>query len=203
MINFDNQIAAKKAIVLGLDNVIFPEKDYLLQVYYLFSEFMAYTEQFSSSEIIAFMQSEFALNGADQIFEKTAVKFKIASKYKENFLLLHENARLPLKLLMYQQMLVFLQEVVVNRKEIILLIDGKPIEQLNKIKQLEWHGLEQYLKAYFTDEFSPKPSLEGIEFIMKKHDLTTTDIVMIGNTASDEIYAANVGIEYLSAKEII
>jgi FMN phosphatase YigB (HAD superfamily) len=201
MIDFESY-NTKKAFVLGFDNVIYPEKDYLLQVYYLFSEFMAYSEQLDSSKIISFMQAEFAVSGADQIFEKTADAFNIPPKYKENFLLLHENARLPLKLLMYQQVLAFLQEVVVNRKEIILLINGNPAQQLNKIKQLEWHGLEQYLRVYFADEFASIGS-EALEFIKQQHNLKNEDILMIGNVSTDEIYAANAEVNYLSVKEII
>jgi FMN phosphatase YigB (HAD superfamily) len=203
MIDLENQITTKKAFILGFDNVIYPEKDYLLQVYYLFSEFLAYTEQMDSAKIIAFMQAEFASNGAQQIFEKTAAAFNIPSKYKENFLLLHENARLPLKLLMYQQVLAFLQDVVVNRKEIILLIDGNPVQQLNKIKQLEWQGLEQYLRVYFSEEYAPKPSLEVIEFIMKQHNLNKKDLLIIGDTSVDEIYAASINVNYLPVSEIL
>ncbi len=203
MINIESQITTKKALILGFDDVIYPEKDYLLQVYYLFSEFIAYTEQVDSAEIVAFMKAEFAANNANGIFEKTASKFKIPIRYKENFLMLHENARLPLKLLMYEQILKCLQEAVVDRKDIILLVDGNPSQQINKIKQLEWHGLAQYLKVYFTEEFAPKPSLEAMEFIMKQHNLIKKDILIIGSTSADEIYAASLGVNYLSIKEIL
>ena len=34
----------KKAFIFELDNVLYPEKDYLYQVYYLFAALMEYTE---------------------------------------------------------------------------------------------------------------------------------------------------------------
>ena len=200
---FEEYIQAKKAFILGLDNVLYPEKDYLLQVYYLFAEFIEYTEQINAADIIVFMKSEFVSHGVKNIFEKTAVKFNIHEKYKVNFELLHENARLPLKLLLYQQVLSFLQEVVVERKEIFLLVDGEPLQQVNKIKQLEWHGLEKYLKVYFSQEFEPKPSAKSIEFILDQNGLKKNEILMIGNTLEDSDFALTIGVDYLTTTKLL
>lgn len=35
----------KQIVIFELDNVLYPEKDYLLQVYYLFAQFIEYSEQ--------------------------------------------------------------------------------------------------------------------------------------------------------------
>ena len=97
---FEQYIKHKKAVVLGLDNVLYPKKDYLLQVYYLFAEFISYSEQIDAKEILLYMTSEYTANGEVNLFEKTANKFNIPLKYLSNFILLHQTARLPLKLLL-------------------------------------------------------------------------------------------------------
>lgn len=200
---FEEYIRNKKAIFLGLDDVLYPEKDYLLQVYYLFSEFMAYSEQLDSAKIIGFMQAEFVANGSEGIFEKTSAEFNIPDKYKTNFDLLHQNARLPLKLLLFQQMLSFLQEVVVERKAIFLLVDGDPIQQINKIKQTEWHGLEKYLKVYFTEEFAPKPSSKSMNFILNENNVKIEELLMLGTSDLDRDFAAEIGMEFLSVAKLL
>ncbi len=200
---FEEYIKDKKGFILGLDNVIYPEKDYLLQVYYLFAEFMAYVAQKDSGAVINFMQKEFAANGSEQIFEKTATKFDIPEKYKTNFDLLHQTARLPLKLLLFNQVLSFLQEIVGERKEIFLLIDGDPLQQVNKIKQMEWHGLEKYLKVYFSEEFEPKPSANSINFIMESNKINKNELLMIGCSNQDEEYALTISLEYLSVTKLL
>ena len=200
---FETYIKNKKAFILGLDNVIYPEKDYLLQVYYLFAEFMEYSEQLNAKAILDFMQQAFESHGIVNIFEKTAAQFNIPEKYKDNFILLHQNARLPLKLLLYQQVLSFLQEVVIERKAIFLLIDGDPIQQLNKIKQTEWHGLEQYLKVYFSVEFESKPSQKSLQFIIEENQLKKQELLMIGFNATDEEYAKNAGIDFLFVTNLL
>lgn len=200
---FEAYIANKKAFILGLDNVLYPEKDYLLQVFYLFAEFLEYTEQLNSKEIITFMQAEFLLNGSKNIFDKTAEKFKISLKYKNNFNLLHQTAKLPLKLLLYKQMLSVLQEIVLKGKEIFLLADGDPLQQLNKIKQMEWHGLAPNLKLYFSEEFGPKPNVASLQFITTQNKLKLGEILMIGNSNLDEINAKNFGIEYFNVIKLL
>lgn len=197
---FDHIVAEKKAFVFGLDNVLYPEKDYLLQVYYLFSEFMAYTLQMDSKEMINFMQSEFLENGNEKVFEKTASKFDIPLRYAENFKLLHQTAKLPLKLLLYKKVLALLQEIVIDRKKIFLLVDGNPAMQLNKIRQIEWNGLEQYLKVYFIAEF--QTAQNSINFMMQENNLKKEEVLMIGNANSDEEHALSLDIAYLNIEKL-
>lgn len=201
--DFETYISPKKAFILGFDNVLFPEKDYLLQVYYLFSEFMEYTAQLNAKQITGFMQLEYTNHGSVNIFEKTASKFNIEEKYKTNFMLLHENARLPLKLLLFQRMLSFLQEVVVERKDIYLLVKGNPLVQLNKIKHIEWHGLEKYLKVYFSEELEPSLSEKSLNFIIDQHNIERKEVLYIGNDVTEQEIAAKAGIGFLSAAKLL
>lgn len=193
----------KKGVIFGLDDVLYPEKDYLLQVYYLFSEFINYAEHMDAKPILSFMQNEFEISGTDRLFEKTSKNFDIPSKYEENFTRLHQNARLPLKLLLFSKVLHLMQELVVNRQAIFLLIDGDPIQQINKIKQLEWHGLEGYLKLYFTAEFEAKPSRLVIDYLLEANSLRPDEVLLVGSATSDEEYASLVGIDYVNLSRIL
>ena len=141
--SFEKYLINKKALIITLDGALYPKKDYLLQVYYLFSEFMAYSEQLDSKAMIEFMSIEYAENGEEEIFNKTATQFGIPESYKHNFNLLHETARLPLKLLLFKQVLELLQEAVMDRVQIFIIAEGNLAEAINKIKQIEWHGLQE------------------------------------------------------------
>ena len=200
---FENYIVPKTAFIFGFDNVLYPEKDYLLQVYYLFSEFMEYTEQLNAKNIVEFMRSTYASEGEVAIFDKTAAKFGIPEKYRANFLLLHENARLPLKLLLFQQMLSFLQEIVIERKAIYILIAGNPAVQLNKIRQIEWHGLEKYLKVYFSEEIEPELTAKSFDFIVEQHQLGKKELLYIGGEPEQEEIAIRAGVDFLFAPKLL
>lgn len=194
-------IKTKKAFLFGFDDVLYPHKDYLLQVYYLFSEFLTYAELQNSAEILNFMKAEFEQRGSDQIFEKTAKKFNIPLKYNDNFKLLHQTARLPLKLLMYQQILSLLQELVVERKDIFLVLEGDPIVQLNKVKQTEWHGLESHLKLYFVAEY--KSLVECVKNILSIHQLNHSQIVYISNNMNDDNLLKPIEVDYFFVTNLL
>ncbi|HEY0900448.1 MAG TPA: HAD hydrolase-like protein [Sphingobacteriaceae bacterium] len=194
----------KKAFIFELDNVLYPERDYLLQVYYLFANFIEYLETVPpSNDLTDFMKRVFEHHGPEKIFDKAQEAFGLDEKYRENFDRLHQNARLPLKLLLYKDMLTLLQDIVVDRKLIFLVTDGNLEQQLNKIRQIEWNGLEKYLKAYFTVETAPKPDTASLELILKEHQLLRKDLVIIGASENDQLYAANAGVDYVDVREYL
>lgn len=193
----------KKAFVFELDNVLFPAQDYLFQVYYLFAAFVEHTEQWKSKQIIATMVDAYNQHGENAVFEAVKKAFSLEPKYQENFDRLLNTARLPLKLLLYQQMLELLQQIVVDRKQIFILTNGNPQQQLNKIKQVDWNGLENYLVCYFAEEIHPKPEPDALHHILSEHNLQRREVMMIGNHEADELCAQAAGVDYANLFDFI
>jgi len=190
----------KKAFIFELDDVLFPAKDYDLQVYYLFATFLEYQETFPpSADVVQFMKKVYENHGPDRIFDKAKEVYAFDEKYRENFERLQRDAKLPLKLLLYKNMLGLLQEMVVDRKQIFIVTAGDPVRQLNKIRQTEWHGLESFLKVYFSDEGLTKPNPESLDKLMRENSLNSTDLLLIGSGATDESFASAASIDYLDA----
>ena len=192
----------KNAFIFGLDDVIYPEKDYLFQVYYMFTGFLEYTELIDAKPITDFMVATYLDEGKDVVFDRTKEKFGIDEKYRINFHHLLHTVKLPLKLLVYQHVLDLMQEIVVDRKNIFIVTNGNPAQQLNKIKQTEWHGLEPYLTCYFAEETTPKPEPDVIHLLMKDHNIARKDLVMIGNSDTDSLCAEATGIDYIALEQI-
>ncbi len=193
----------KKAFVFELDNVLFPTQDYLFQVYYLFAAFVEHTEQWKSKEMIGCMIEAYQKNGERAVFDAVKTAFSLEPKYQENFDRLLMTARLPLKLLLYQQMLELLQQIVVDRKQIFILTNGNPQQQLNKIKQVDWNGLEPYLTCYFAEEIRAKPEPDALHQILAKHQLQRRDLIMVGNHEADELCAQAAGVDYANLFDFI
>ena len=190
----------KEAFIFELNQVIFPEKDYYLQVYYLFGQFIEYAEQLNAAEIVAFMQEHYLKKGTKDIFNKTARHFNIPEKYQVNFELLLLSARLPLKLLMFSEVLKFMQQIVVERKKIFLLVDGNAAMQLNVIKQVEWNGLENYLTVYFTEEMGGMTA--GLGQILVTHDLEPKNAIFIGKSKTSKKSAIENNIDFAVAEKL-
>jgi len=193
----------KQAFIFELDNVLYPEKDYLFQVYYLFSSLLEYTELSDAKQTTDLMVNTYNTKGKNPVFDELKDKMGVDEKFRKNLEVLLHTAKLPLKLLLYQNILTLLQEVVLDRKKLFIVTNGNLQQQLNKIKQMEWHGLEPYLTCYFADETVPKPEPDVIELLMKEHSLQRRDLVMIENSEIDRLCAEAVGIDYVSVNDII
>ncbi|BAU53655.1 HAD family hydrolase [Mucilaginibacter gotjawali] len=193
----------KKAFIFELDNVLYPEKDYLFQVYYLFASLLEYAELMEAKETTDLMINTYNEEGAAFVFDRLKEKLNVDEKYRENLNHLLVTAKLPLKLLLYKNMLNLLQEIVIDRKKVFIVTNGNTEQQLNKIKQTEWHGLEQYLIAYFAEETMPKPEPDVIDQLLRDHNLQRREILMIENSETDRLCADVCGIDYINANDFL
>jgi FMN phosphatase YigB (HAD superfamily) len=201
MIKYSDIDPRKDAFIFEMDDVLYPEKDYLYQVYYLFTAFLEYTELINAKEATSFMVDTYLSEGKEIVFDSLKEKFNIDEKYRQNFRHLNITAKLPLKLLIDQELLTFMQDIVIDRKKIFILTNGNPEQQLNKIKQIEWHGLEPYLTCYFADEIVPKPETDSLDLLIKNHNLQRRNILMIGNSDIDRQCADASGVDLIKPIE--
>lgn len=186
MLKFEDLNNNIQAVIFELDDVLYPQKDYDLQVFYLFANFLEYLEQYPpANDVIEFMSKRYEAHGSKDIFKETSRTFGIDEKYEENFNSLYVNAKLPLKLLLYKEVLAFLQELVVNRKQIYIVTKGNPQKQFNKIKHLEWNGLENYLKVYYVEEFNGKLNA-CIAKVLEDNQLEAQQVNFVGLAKHEE-----------------
>jgi len=201
MIKYSDIEPRKDAFIFELDDVLYPEKDYLYQVYYLFTAFLEYTELINAKKATNLMVNTYLSEGKDAVFDALCKELGINEKYRYNFDHLQKTAQLPLKLLLNQDMLDLLQEIVVDRKKIFIVTNGDPEQQLNKIRQTEWNGLEPYLICYFAEEIAPKPETDCIDLLIRDHNLKRRNILMVGNSDIDTACAEGCGVDYLKPSE--
>ena len=199
--NYSDLDKRKKAFIFELDNVLYPEKDYVYQVYYLFTALLEYTEFIDAKQATDVLINAYVSEGKHAAFDRLKGKFDISERHRANLSSLMDTAKLPLKLLLYKNMLALLQEIVIDRKKIFIVTNGKPQQQLNKIKQTEWHGLEKYLVAYFAEETTAKPEPDAINQLLADHNLRRRDVLMIENAETDRLCAEICGIDAINVKE--
>src|SRR5258708_24613618 len=107
----------KPGFIFELDDVLYPEKDYLYQVYYLFASLLEYTELIDAKETTNLLINTYISEGKDCVFDRVKERFNINEKHRQNLNNLLINAKLPLKLLLYKKMLSLLQEIIIDRKK--------------------------------------------------------------------------------------
>ncbi len=175
-------ILPKKAIILDLDDVLYPKRDYLLQVYYLFANFIEFSLlNPPAGELLAYLKEQYEANGESGLFDRAATQFPEIETYRENFDRLHHQAQLPLKLLLFPEIAALIHHFRTCQKEIFLLTAGDPLMQLNKIRQIDWQGLEENVKVYFEDELKFRGQ-EPLSFILEEHGLRADEVAYIGHS---------------------
>jgi phosphoglycolate phosphatase-like HAD superfamily hydrolase len=145
----------------------------------------------------------YTTEGKEFVFDRLKEKFNIDEKYRQNLNNLLLTVKLPLKLLVYQNILNLLQEITIDRKKLFIVTNGNPAQQLNKIKQTEWHGLEPYLTCYFAEETIAKPEPDIIHLLLKEHNLQRREVLMIENSDTDRLCADACGIDFINLKDIL
>lgn len=198
MLTYQDIDPQKEAFVFELDDVLFPKKDYLLQVYYLFANLLEYSRLSPpASELTEFLKSSYLDMGEKNLFERAAERFGIEEHYKEAFSKLHVSAKLPLKLLLYKSVLALLLAMTGAGKKIIILTYGNPLVQLNKIKQTEWNGLEDALKVYFYDEIKLKSNLEPLDYVLQENEILPEAALSLGTTIKTKEIAETAQVDYM------
>lgn len=198
MLSYADLDPGKKAFIFELDDVLYPQQDYILQVYYLFANFLEYTETVPpAGDLVEFLKKSYLASGEKGIFEKAAATFGIAEKYKENFDRLHVSAQLPLKLELYPTIANLLQALIQDQKYIYILTKGNPLVQLNKMKHIDWQGSDDKLKVYFKDEIILVSQEEPLVYVIKDNQLNVKDVLLVSNRESDRDIAYDVGVDYL------
>ncbi len=172
----------RSVYLLEIDDLLFPKRDYLLQVYYLFSNFVEFTEgRALSKAMVDYMKNIYEERGEVAVLSETIEHFKLSDRYTENFERLQANAHLPLKLFLPERTKAFLQRLSTSKKHIGILTDGNPVEQLNKLKHIDWqefHPLLSSLKVFFLKELQFR-NLEALDFLAETYQVEKDDICIV------------------------
>lgn len=173
-LNFD-----KTLYVFELDDVLFPRKDYILQIYYLFASFFEFTEgTIKANELANFMKKVYEVHGEGAVFDAAKEVFGIDEKYRENLARLIANGQVPLRLNLFPEVEKTLLTLFQKGKQVAILTKGNPVEQLNKLKFIDWGSVNEFknkLKIYFEDELT-FTSLNPISYIAEVYDIQVNDI---------------------------
>ncbi|WP_392469855.1 HAD family hydrolase [Sphingobacterium cellulitidis] len=179
MMDFANIPTDKKLYLFEVDDVLFPKKDYLLQIYYLFSQFVEFTEgRPIATEMVNFMKETYMESAEENLYNLTAKKFNFKNDYKENFERLMVNGHLPLKLFLFNKTKLLFASILEKGGQIGILTKGNPALQLNKVKHIDWQGFDRNVKIYFIDELNFR-NIDPFTYIASENQVQKSDLFFI------------------------
>ncbi|MFZ4261024.1 HAD family hydrolase [Sphingobacterium sp. HJSM2_6] len=169
----------KQMYLFEVDDVLFPKQDYLLQVYYLFAQFVEFNEAKTiAGELVEFMKNVYLEQGEEAVIPALAMNYEFTNNYRENYERLEVNAHLPLKLLLFKEIQLLFASILERDAKIGILTKGNPALQLNKLKHIDWKGFDKDIKVYFVDELEFR-NLDPINYIASENSLLNGELFFV------------------------
>lgn len=200
----DNQILlAFEAYLFDLDNTIYDENRYLLEIYKQIALRIADNTSIDHVSILEDIKLIYYKTGRDRLFDSLILKYKLRENILEEFLTTQRTHHLDEKIEIFptiEKLLLNLKEL---NKTILIVTNGNPIQQRNKIDHIDWQGLKSYLKFVLADEIEKKPSLLLFQYIKRKYNIVESKTIMIGDSEVDMQFAKNSQIKFLNISDII
>lgn len=172
----------RKAILLDVDDVMYPAQDYLIQVYYLFANLVEFAEgRPIGLPLATFMKTHYLAKGEEELLSKAQEAFGFSDQFAPQLDRLLHQAQLPLPLMIYPALKNWLMKQVEGDIAIFVYTDQDPALQLNKLKHIEWPALlAKKLQVYFEKELMFR-NLDPINYICDQHQLSKSEMLFIGS----------------------
>src|SRR5690606_345739 len=130
-----------------------------------------------------------------------AETFAIDQKYKVQFERMHLTAQLPAKLFLYQTMFNLMHEASQKGKQLLIFTAGNPTMQLNKLRHIEWNGLDKEVKVYFEEELRSKGH-EPFNYLLVENGLKKENVLYI-HAGSGPTSVISSGLDCLAAARFL
>ncbi len=187
-------------VIFDLDNTLYSEKDYLFQVYRKIADYTQEKYGISSDLSYIFFINYFIKQGRINLFDTFFEQNNIDSKEIETYLHIMRTITLDRKLELYPLIVKYVEKAQ-EKSNVCIVTNGNPIQQRNKVAQIDWKGIK-INKIYYANELAPKPSNEIFKLIKEDFSLIdTSKVLMLGDSIIDRDFAINIGADFINVKK--
>ncbi|MCJ7449317.1 MAG: HAD family hydrolase [Bacteroidales bacterium] len=184
--------------IFDLDNTIYKEEDYLFQAYEAIAEkFAGILPSCSKKALYATLKDLYLQQGRDKLFDKFLNAICLDKSYLPDCLKILRSFKPGKPLKIDKKVKKILNSLKNQGKSIFILTNGNVDQQKNKIKHINWDGLDKKIGFVFANEIEPKPSPAGVLHILKITGIERNRTIFIGDSEADKKCAQNSGISYL------
>lgn len=194
-----SEILDFQLFIFDLDNTIYNEEDYLFQAYSeIAGRFSGLTTGKSKKSLLKIIMSIYTKDGREKLFDKFLETAGLDITYLSECLEILRNFTPPDRIKMYRKTEKVLRMLIERGKQIFILTNGNPAQQRNKIKSVDWKGLDMSITFILADEIEPKPSPAGIEYILRQTNTGKEQVIFIGDSETDRECASRGGIRFIN-----
>lgn len=189
--------------IFDLDNTIYQEEDYLFQGYSSIAEYFTKIDSSrNTTKLLQILKNIYQTEGRDQLFNKFLKTINLDDSHIAICLNILRTFDPGEKILIYSIVRTLLSYLINKKKIIYVLTNGNTLQQKNKIKNIDWAGLDKSINFVFANESEPKPSPAGVEYILNISGIEKNKAVMIGDSETDHNCAKNSGITFYNVENL-
>lgn len=189
--------------IFDLDNTIYNEEEYLFQGYMAIAgRFDGIVAGYDREKLFNMLTGLYRENGREKLFDRFLEKISLDKSYITDCLNILRNFNAGEPLVMFKEAGELLRLLADREKKIFILTNGNSDQQRNKIRSIQWNGLDKHIRFIYADEIEPKPSAAGVLYILRITGTETTEAIFIGDKETDRVCAENGGISYLDIRSL-
>lgn len=196
-INLQQLLTDYDCFLLDFDGTLYNETDYLFPAYRKIAAYLAGKYSANEKLITDYLQKSFSANGRTNLFNTLCRQFQIPESEIPALLEILRTNRTAAPIPMFKKMQWLAGELTKAGKQIFVVTNGNVVQQKNKVSLVNWQGLDKHLTFVYTAEHKPKPDSAAFTFIQQHYGVKPDKTVMIGDTVTDEEFAANSGIAFI------
>lgn len=201
LIEYNNTFFEYQVYIFDLDDTIYDETQYLFAAY---KEIANYTASIVGGDMVSyehFLIKTFKTEGRVKLFDKFRVHFNLEKKIALNDLL-YILKHVDVPLYANEKIKNLINQLIYNQKKIYILTNGNIIQQQNKIQHLDIYKFLSHICIIYANKYFPKPSPVCINMILEKEDICSSDVIMIGDSSTDNETALNAGVDFINVRKI-
>ncbi len=195
---FDSSFLSKYSqFIFDLDDTLIHEKEYLFPAYQCIAKKFGRNEMECESMFL-FLKQKYLLGCRKNLFDSFIITYNLSPQVMTNILEELRNVEVIGGLNLTHEAKNVLWLVKKLKMNYIIITNGNPIQQANKLRQINWKDNLKPSKVVFANEFIPKPSPEV--FFMLNKVKPFGKVLFIGDSEVDREFALNSGIDFFQIK---
>ena len=189
--------------IFDLDNTIYKEEDYLYQAYKdIAVKFAELVPSGSEEMLFKILLDIYQARGRKNLFDQFLEILKLDNSYIQLCLNILRSFKPEKTIEIDETVKSIISTLISQKKKIFVLTNGNAEQQKNKIRNINWSGLDHYLQIVFANEIEPKPSSAGVEYILNSSNTEKNNTILIGDSEVDKACAFNSGIRFININHL-
>jgi HAD superfamily hydrolase (TIGR01549 family) len=207
-------------VLFDLDDTLYPEIEYLKAAFAAIGQFFEKEYALNTRKVEDFLTTTFTKQGRKNLFNHCFHHFKeeiqgkkhentdLSRDYREGVLLenifveqclnILRTLEIAEKIRFYPFVYKIIPQLIKQEKQIFIITNGNTTQQKNKVKHLQWNGMDASITIIFANQFAPKPSPKVFtDFLEPNFSLKNKSILFVGDAETDAEFSRNIGVDFL------